>query len=229
MVRDYILNAISTNIYMPGMVIESENELSRQMNISRQTVRKALDELCAENVLFRIKGKGTFVAEKPKFSTFQCGVGFSSEMQKLNLIPGTVYVHLERIIADLNVETELQLPAQSWVWKIERVRSANGVPIAYEKSYFPYLLMKDLDEGVVRESIYGWLELKGILLGYADQLISAINADARIADLLKIKTGTPLVKMTITAYTKKGTPFNYGEMIYLTGKYQLMHTVYRQN
>ena len=225
-VREYILESIKKNIYLPGMVIESENELSSRLNVSRVTVRKALDDLCADNTLFKIKGKGTFVAEKPKYFDFQCGVGFSSEIRKRNRVPSTNYAKIRHIKADALVAAELQIPLESEVWEVIRVRCADGIPIAHEHEFFPYLLMPDLTEEIAFSSIYDWLETKGIYLGYVDQKISAVLAEKSIASKMNVAVGSPLVKMVITTYTRTGTPFNFGETLYQTEHFQILQSLY---
>lgn len=227
-VREHILAGIRSNLYMPGMVIQSENELSDELGVSRVTVRKALEDLCAENTLYKIKGKGTFVSERPKYFEFLCGLSFSSEMRKHNRVPSTKFVKLDLVLPDAQTNSELQINSESKVWEVVRVRCADGVPIAFVHEYFPYLLATDLNEKIAQGSIYAFLEEKGIAFGYADQKISAVLADERISGMLEIPKGSPMVKMVITAYTRTGTPFNHGITWYHTENFTLLQSIYRQ-
>lgn len=226
-VRDYIINRIQQHIYSAGQVIESESKLCEILNVSRMTVRKALDELVSEGIVYKEKGRGTFVSKKPKYAEFRCGVGgFTQEAKKRGVVPSTRDATLELMEADEIVAKKMNIPLHEKVWKVTRVRCADDTPIIYVEEYFLYSHCPDLTIEIVQQSIYEHLEKKGIVCAFVDQKLEAYSCRNKIAKKLVIKEGHPLIKMTLLIYMKNGTPYNYGVEYYRTDKYTLIQSVY---
>lgn len=227
-VKNYILDKIHRKIYCPGQMIESESDLAKKLNTSRMTVRKALDILVQEGIIFKVKGRGTFVAQQPKYAEFQYGVGFTQEAQKRGLTASTRNAHLELLDADELLARKLKLDVGDKVWKVSRVRCMDNNPVVYTDEYYNYLQCEDLSEDIIKASVYEHLEKKGIVFAFLDQKLEAVSCPEHIAQCLEIEPGTPVIRMTLTVYMKNGVPFNYGIQHCRTDQYTLVQSVYNR-
>lgn len=226
-IKEDILNQILTGALSPGQAIDTDAVLSKRYDASRMTVRKAIDELVLEGHLTRIYKKGAFVSRRSRYAGFRFGVGYSEEMRKRGLKASSagVYIRLEDP-ADREIH-DLQLLPTYKVWHVNRVRLAEGQPVAYEDSYFPYPLVEEL----VEEDGYGSIDDKinreyGYSIHSADQWIDAVQADESLAKLLQVPVGTPLVRAYSISYLPNGTPINSGTCIYRTDNYKLIQSVH---
>lgn len=227
-VINYILDNIKNKIYLPGQMIESETELSNKLNISRMTIRKALDTLGNDGIIYKEKGRGTFISKRPKYAEFMCGVGFSEEARKRGMTPSTKNATIELIKANEELAQLLNVELNDKLWKVNRVRCFNNIPVVYECEYFIYKQCPDLTISIVTTSIFQHLEKKGISFAYADQKLEAIPCPKKIAKSLEIKQDYPVIKMTLTSYTKNGMAFNYGQEYYRTDKFTLVQSIYKK-
>lgn len=227
-VKNYILQKIENQSYAQGQIIESENTLTTKLQISRMTIRKGIEDLVQNGILFKEKGRGTFVAIKPKYSEFQCGVAFSDEVKKLGKTPSTIGAQLELVEASIELANELRIQVKDKLWKVTRIRCADDVPVVYAQEFFIYSQFPDLTIDTVNESIYKALENKGIIFAYADQKLEAVSSDTTISDALKLKKNTPLIKMTLTSYTQNGVIFNHSVEYFRTDQFTLIQTIYRK-
>lgn len=228
-VRNYILDRIHRKIYRAGQMIESETDLAKKLNISRMTVRKALDTLAQEGVIFKEKGRGTFVSRKPRYAEFQYGVGFTQEAKKRGLTPSTKDAALKLCGATEDIAREMHMETGDKVWEVTRVRCADGTPVVYACEYYNYLHCEDLNEEIIRNSIYEHLEKKGISFAFLDQKLEAIPCPEHIADALEIAPDTPVILMSLTVYMKNGIPFNFGYEYYRTDKFTLVQSVFNKD
>lgn len=227
-VKNYILDKIHRKIYCPGQMIDSEADLARKLDISRMTVRKALDILAQEGIVFKEKGRGTFVARQPKYAEFQYGVGFTQEARKRGMVPSTRNASLKLCSADKDIARKLHLKEGDKVWRVTRVRCADDIPVAYVYEYYNYLHCEDMTEETIQNSIYDYLEKKGISFAFLDQKLEAVACPAHIAEALGTTAGTPVILMTLTVYMKNGIPFNFGYEYYRTDKFTLVQSVYNR-
>ncbi|WP_159649279.1 GntR family transcriptional regulator [Erysipelothrix aquatica] len=225
-VIDYINQRIDSGFYKAHQMIDSENELAEALNISRVTVRRAIDELVSDRVLYRQHGRGTFVRSIPSYKEFRNGVGFTREVLRRDEIPSSKDVELRRIFANEDIAQQLQIIVGEPVWEVKRTRCANNVPIVFEHVYFPEKLVGILVEDDLSGSLYALLEARGIQFDYADQSLQAILADAQLSKQLNISVGDPLIKMEVIAYMENGTPFNSGSSYYQTSSFKLYQTVF---
>lgn len=225
-VKNYILDQIEKSIYCEGQLIESEIRLCTLLNISRMTVRKALDELASEGIIFKEKGRGTFVAKKPKFSEFQCGVGFTQEVLKRGMIPSSKEVTLNLVEADKEISSKLGIEEHEKVWEVKRIRCANDTPVISVKEYYLYKLCPDLTLTIAQHSIYEHLEKKAVTFAFADQKLAAVRCSAAMSKQLHVKENHPLIMLESIVYMKNGTIFNYGIEYYCTDHFNIMQSVY---
>jgi Transcriptional regulators len=225
-VQNYIVENIEKGVYRVGHMIDSELTLADKLGVSRLTVRDALRILVEENILEKQHGRGTFVLQQPQFKGFQCGIGFTAEMLRHNMVPSAKNVRVESVAADGRTAHDLSLPEDSEVWMVTRLRLADEKPIAVEQEFFSKAIVSTLTKEIAEDSIYGYLEKVGVTFSYVDQMIDAVRAEGEVAKQLEVVEGEPLVRMYLIAYLKNGTPFNCGFTYYRSDNFKLSQTVY---
>lgn len=195
------MEQIAGGNWHPGQTIPTEIELMKKYEVSRTTVREAVSALVQEGYLVKKQGKGTFVREPRLLESLGRLTGFAEESTQHGYAPSAQLIGVtNQLDGDPEVE-QLNLPdGQSWV-KIERLRLASGDPIAIERSYWPKHIADILcQEDLETVAYYSSLERNKIFLRYAEEDISAINADKTDASWLQVKVGSALIEMARLAY-----------------------------
>lgn len=195
----------------PGTSLPTELELCEQFDISRPTVRQAINELVVEGYLTRMKGKGTFIAEPKIQQDFLIVLkSFGEEMQEKGLTPATKVVGLEPTVCDEKIGAALNIPVGSEVIKLTRLRFANNVPIVLVVTFLPSsklpgILSKDFEN----DSLYRIIEGEyGYKIERAKRTLEARIATEE-AKLLEIKKGDPIQFIQTIAYLDDGTPIEF--------------------
>lgn len=184
---DIIEEKIDSGVWQKGMMIPSERELCKQYDMSRITVRNAIDGLVRQGKLEKVQGKGTFVQSKTIIQDLGNVYSFSREMEKQGKISSTMLVCREMLTATAKVAHALGIKEHDQVIYIERLRCAENVPIMLEKSYFPketcgYVWEIDLD----CQSLYKTLEEKyGVVINKAVETFKACELNSYECKLLK--------------------------------------------
>ncbi len=129
---------INDGVFEKGDKIPSERELCVLYNVSRMTVRLAIDELVRQGKLEKVQGKGTFVLNKSIIQNLNNVYSFSKEMEKQGKISSTQIIKREVIAADAKTAKRLGIKENDDVVFLERLRLAENVAIMVEKSWFPY-------------------------------------------------------------------------------------------
>lgn len=206
-----------------GEKIPAERELAGQFNVSRMTLRQAIQELVDEGILERRVGSGTFVANRKVQERMSGVTSFTDLMKSLGKVPSstTISYHLT-IPSQVEIE-KLDLKEGDQVVRMERIRSGNDVPICFEVATIPASLVKGLSKEEVTTSFWETLEHKVHLYpGHAVQHISATKANERIATYLNVKRGDPLLRMTQLSYLQDGTPFEYVHTQYVGSRFEFV-------
>jgi GntR family transcriptional regulator len=219
---DYLREEIDAGHLQPGEQIPSERELSERFHMSRMTVRHALNELVNEGILYRHQGKGTFVG-RPKIRQNLRGLSsFTEDMISRGLRPGARVLSVEVVSAPYRVRHALGLPEQSQVVRLERLRLADGEPMALEVTHLPYPRFGGLvGEDLESTSLYHLLEGRfGINFGTALQAIEPALADAALARTLLVKEGSLLLLLERTTYSRQGEPIEFVSSHYRADRYR---------
>lgn len=221
-VEDYIRESMQSKLLPPGSLLPTERELCEMFHVSRMTVRQAIMNLVNENLLFRIKGKGTFVSnlEIRKHLTIQ---GFSGEMLALGLTPSSRLLKLDQESPVEEVRKALQLESGEQVYHIERLRLADGRPMALEHSYLPLHLFRGLDQiDFEVSSLYDTILQKyRIPIGYLKQDIKAVRLQKEDALILLEKKHGFCLQITRTLYNRNNQPVEFSKSKYHPEKYLL--------
>ncbi|HVH94493.1 MAG TPA: GntR family transcriptional regulator [Nocardioidaceae bacterium] len=188
-----VLTELSIRELGPDVAIPSERELMTTYNVSRATVRRAIESLIADGLLQRIHGKGTFVA-RPRLESRLHLASFSQDMRRRGLTPTTLLLGIEADVPPAEVRTALELEPEALAWRLDRVRLADDQPIALEKGWYPCSALPDLDRRELGGSLYEMFkESYGLVINSAEQTLWGESADATTARRLDAPLHTPLL------------------------------------
>lgn len=220
-IEEVIRKKIINNYWQPGELIPSERILSCEFNVSRMTIRQALNELVLDGWLRREKGIGTFV-KIPKL-TQQLGrlAGFSQDMAVLGKSVTSKVIQIERNPANDEVTKALHIDKGQLVTVLKRLRIVEGVTAALEICYLNFHGAEKLLEIDMSQSLYNLLASDfGIIPTRATQKLEASKPTTQEAILMDISTDEPSLRMERTTYDQNGQPFEFTLSIYRGNYYK---------
>lgn len=200
-----------------GDQIPSERAMAEKMGISRMTARKALQQLASRGMLETRIGHGTFVGQPVIQQELSALSGFSEDMERQGRATSSIVVEAERCAATAEAARALALGPGSEVYKLTRVRLADGTPVAFERTEIdagraPDLLSK---ANFANTSLYASLRRHfDIVAAMAEQTIEAALADTSIALTLDIAPGAPVLRQTRLTRDTAGRPFEFVRSTY---------------
>jgi GntR family transcriptional regulator len=205
----------------PGDAVSSERELARIHNVSLMTARHALATLEREGVVERRRGAGTFVA--PPRIQFNKLMSYTEQMASRGLTPSSKVINAKIVEDEQEIAARLGLGAASRMVKIERVRLTGDEPFALETCYLPAAEFAELVHAPLgRGSLFATLEHDyGIELAYADEEVDATVAEGRVAQLLNLRAGAPLLRIRQVIYSAKTQPLIYVVGVYRSERHSL--------
>jgi GntR family transcriptional regulator len=217
--REILVDLIQAEL-QPEQAIPSERELSDRYSVARMTVRQAVDALVIEGRLFKIAGKGTFVA-RPKLDLQIRLTSYSDEMARRGMVPSSKILLLERMPARGAVARGLEVEPGEPVVRFKRLRYADGVPMAVDQTYLVDARVPGFADGEPPSSLHACLaERYGLVPDWGEDSIEAIAADPDIAALLDIPVGGPVLHIERHAYTG-ATLLDYSVMHFRADRYKL--------
>lgn len=197
--------------------LPTELEMCGRFEISRPTVRQAINELVVDGRLERIKGKGTFITRKKIKQDYLLLIkSFNDEMHNKGLAHKTKVLELVPATANEHLSAVLHVALGSALIKLFRVRSVNEEPIVIVETFlpaplFPGLLGRDLEN----DSLYRLVEEEyGRRIKRSSRTIEAIKADEFTAELLHIPKGNPIQFIESVSYLSDDTAFEYTRAYY---------------
>lgn len=206
-----------------GEKIPAERELAADFDVSRMTLRQAIQALVDEGILERRVGSGTFVANRKVQEKMSGVTSFTDLMQSLGKTPSSTTISYHLTIPSQTEIEKLKLGKDEQVVRMERVRLANDVPICFEIATVPARLIENFSKEEVTNSFWQTLEKKAHLYpGHAIQHISATKATKKIATYLNVKRGDALLRMTQLSYLQDGTPFEYVHTQYVGSRFEFV-------
>lgn len=213
---DALRDLIDTTPLLPNEKIPSERELSERFAVNRLTVRKAIDELVQEGVLFRQHGKGTFVSPPKLTQPLLVVRSFTEAMLQEGRLPGT-YVHsVERRNGGAHVCRQLNIPLGTTIIELVRVRTVDSLPIALITSYIPNALVGTLDlEEFESVSLYALLQDRcGLSLVRSYVTLEPTVASHQESALLEIEPSQPLLLLRGLVYNEQESIVEYSKALY---------------
>nr|WP_221308144.1 GntR family transcriptional regulator [Nocardiopsis mwathae] len=206
-----------------GNPVPPERALATQFGTSRTTVRQALTEMVVEGRLLRIQGKGTFVA-KPKVAQVLQLTSYTQEMRAHGLHPATRILDVSYINADDQLAELLAIRSGGRVLRIERLRLANGEPMAVETAHLAARRFPGLRRQLDRyASLYEALaSAYDVRLAEAEATIETVLATPNEARLLGVDVGLPLVLHSQHSFDADGNPVEWVRSLYRGDRYKFV-------
>lgn len=218
-----IKNRITNGIWAEGFLLPSEFELCSMYDVSRITIRRALEELSDAGYVVRMHGKGTFATRPMQFRSGNSALGFSQHLKQSGIDVTSRLCIDEKIEATQEIRKELLLKdSEEEVWHFRRLRIIKGIPIAVMDTYVRLEtseLMHSYDlEKESFFSIYTRIYEKNI--GKNIFSISAVIPKKEITRLLKMKEISAGILLESTAYLEDGMPIQYDRSIFNPAYYK---------
>jgi len=203
-----------------GTRLENEVALARELGLSRPTVRAAFGYLAERGMVARKRGYGTVVTREKLNRDVQL-TSLHDDLIRAGQQPATKVLRNEVAVASEGVAAALELPEGSLVICLERIRFADGEPIALMHNFLPAALVRLNDEALETHGLYEILRAAGIALTSATQRMSAKNALAAEARLLDEPRGAALLTMERTVLDDRDRPVEFGQHVYRASRYSL--------
>jgi GntR family transcriptional regulator len=206
-----------------GTPVPPERTLATEFDTSRTTVRQALAELVVEGRLERIQGKGTFVA-KPKVAQALQLTSYTEDMRAQGLEPTSRLLDVGYIVADDDLAERLDIKPGGRVLRIERLRMANGEPMAIETTHLSGRRFPGLRRHLVKyNSLYRALsEVFDVHLAEAEETIETALATPREAGLLGTDVGLPMLLLSRHSRDDSGEPVEWVRSVYRGDRYKFV-------
>ncbi|MFD1421563.1 GntR family transcriptional regulator [Lactiplantibacillus songbeiensis] len=220
-IHNQIKQAIEAGRWAVGDRIPSERELAGQFDVSRMTLRQAIQTLVDEGILERRVGAGTFVANQKVQEKMSGVTSFTDLMLAQGKVPSSKTISYHVTSPSLSESEKLSLKPNEQVLRMERIRYGDDVPICFEVATVPERLVKQFTKDEVTSSLYRALEEKaGLVPGKAQQTVSAMSASERIAEYLSVRRGDALLRLRQISYLQTGDPFEYVRTQYVGNRFE---------
>ena len=220
-IHDQLKNEIEQGIWKVGDRLPSERELAVKFNVSRMTLRQAIQNLADEGILERKIGSGTYVAREKVQEKMSGATSFTEIMESQNRVPSSRTISYFLTSPSSSEMEKLNLSKDDTILRMERIRFADDVPICFEVASVPQKLIDGYSKAEITESLYRTLEEKGgKKIGPANQTITAVLASEKIADYLEVKRGDAVLRLGQISYFEDGTPFEYVRTQYVGNRFE---------
>ena len=215
-IKNDLLSKIKDGTYPEGDTIPSEIELAAAYGVSRPTVRQALQILASEGYLEKRRRRGTVVTRPKVSQSFTMNISsFEDAMRLAGRLPKTNVLLFKRERASAEVSEKLELAAGREVYKLVRLRYADGLPNVFVESYIPCDLYPGLDSFDFNEtSLYAAMDDCGKPVMTARRRLEAVRADGATSALLDVEVGDPLLLFHTVARDADGTAVEYSVATY---------------
>ena len=207
-----------------GQPVPSERDLAEEYQVSRMTVRQALRALRQDGLVYHERGVGTFVARRKVNMHTRHLVGFTEDMRQRGMTPSSRLISFGKVRAAPVVAEALGLETRAEVYRLERLRLADGEPMAYETNHLAAALCPGLERfDLAQKALYQVLETAyGIRLSRAEEELEAVAAARRAAQFLGVKTGAPLLAVTRTVYADDNRVIESAQSLYRADRYRAL-------
>lgn len=213
----------------PGDRLGAERDLAERFGVGRWIVRRALEQLEAEGMVLRTtngRSGGVFVAPAKVTRNLDEFVGLPTYVQAQGMVAGTIVLGTQTVPADDMLSEKMSVALDTWLYRIDRLRLADELPLSLETAWLP----TDAFPGLLNESlvgsIYDLLESKYAMeRGEAVETITATAATRQQAAALQLHVGAPLLAVDRVGRTIEGTVFEYSRDLYRAERVAiLVHT-----
>jgi GntR family transcriptional regulator len=222
-IKQSIQKDIDQGVLSTGDLLAPEVELAQQFGVSRPTVRQAILELTREGILARRRGKGTVVMRRQVDYPVGRLLSFTEEFAASGGQPSAKVRSQSIVSADRDLAVKLGVPFNSLVFRLERVRSIDNSPVAWQVSHIAYSKVPSIEANDFRTaSLYTTLRFRyGLTVASADETIQASVSEALDSDLLGIAPGSPIFRIERRAFTDTAEVIEIANSVYRADRYEL--------
>ena len=209
--KNIILQKINEDELKPGELLPTETQFGDMYNLSRTTVRQAIIELVTEGYLYRVKGKGTYVAKPKILQDFMRKLeSYSEQMNRLGMKARTDVLLLRMEKAKEEVADALNIRKGDNVVLLKRLRYANDEPIVVLNTYLPSICSEILEIDMEEKSLYEIMTRRNeTKVVRVLRQVEAISAKKEESDYLQIPIGHPIQLTTTIGFNERGRPVEY--------------------
>ncbi|NBE83993.1 GntR family transcriptional regulator [Micromonospora rubida] len=204
-----------------------ERDLAEELGVSRTTLRQALRELLDDGLIYTIRGQGTFASDT-RIAKGASLSGFTEDMRARGLAPSSRMIETDAVVAREALAVELGLPEGSLLYRVERLRMADGAPMCLEEVHlpadlFPGLLVENLD-GALYETMRDRYQVQ---VTVAQQRIAAVVPNQRQCKLLEIPPASALLEVRRIGFDSRGRAVERAVSLYRGDRYHFALTARR--
>jgi GntR family transcriptional regulator len=210
-VREILVLKVQEGALKSGDFFTTEKAICQRFGVSTITAKRVLDDLEAEGLLARQRGRGTYVAQRRVNQVLDHFYRFTTEMRAQGMQPTWNDLHIGVVTPDPNVAAALRIRALDKVTRIERLRLLNDEPFLLANSYLPQSLYPGLDRQDHKSvALYDLLAQEYNLAPVrCCETFEPVLLDRRSARLLRVRSGSPGMLWEHLAYSVEGTPLEY--------------------
>lgn len=219
--EDYIREQIESGQYVKGDTLPSENEYMEMYQVSRMTVRQAMNYLVQNGFIKRQRGTGTIVTYEKISEDLHSVTSFTDEMAKHNIKMKTSYCDMQLVHPDTRVAIALGISTSDECYQLTRVRDVDNKPIVYTITYLKKLFELPLDSKYYTESLYKYLrDTHGVNIVRGRDVLEAELPNKQVQKMLQIKEGTPIFIRTRETFLDNDELFEYSICYYPGNRYK---------
>ncbi len=227
-IEEQLKQQIQQGDFSIGMAIPSERELTERFGVSRMTVRQSITNLVNEGLLYREKGRGTFVASPKVEQPLNGLTSFTEDMLARGMIPSNKVITFEIRDPDTDIVADLRLVEGEKVYFIERIRFADDKTMAIERTYLPVARFPNLQSDLLKGSLYAMIENNQQLkISHATQRMEAGLVKKEDAELLQISVPAAILMIERISYLAGDLPFELVRSTYRADRYKFTTDIQR--
>lgn len=227
-IEEQLKQQIQQGDFPVGASIPSERELSERFAVSRMTVRQSITKLVNDGLLYREKGRGTFVVSPKVEQPLNGLTSFTEDMESRGMVPSSKLIGFDILEPESDVAQELQLNEGDQVYFVERIRFADDKPMAIERTYLPVKHFPDLTEESFQGSLYAVIENQQQLkISHATQRMEAGLVKKEDAGLLHIQPPAAILLIERISFLEGDLPFEVVRSTYRADRYKFTTEIQR--
>ncbi len=220
--RKRLSDGVEQGVLQPGSPLPPEREIANITDLSRVTVRKAIQALADDGVIIQKQGSGSFVSSQtPQIEqSLSRLTSFSEDMSRRGMSSASQWLERGLFMPSPDEVLALALAPDASVARLARLRTADGQPMAIERASLPTDILPN--PLIVETSLYEVLEASGLLPVRALQKISAINLGTQDAMLLQVEPRAAGLRIERTSYLADGRVAEFTQSIYRGDAYNFV-------
>jgi len=210
-IENDLLSKIKDGTYKPNTLIPKEIELMAIYNVSRPTIRQAIQSLVNKGLLAKRKKRGTIVRQNKISQEFTHVIeSYDDEVKNKGLTPKTHVILLQKELPSSEVCENLEITKDDYVFKLVRLRYADDQPVVLVTSYIPYKVFPELDKfNFENVSLYATLDSNNCPILQVRRKLEVMAADETTSDMLNIDANDPIFYFHTIGLTKDDVPAEY--------------------